>query len=169
MNSVTVVDFHPIVQAVVGLAASALGILGSMVLARLNTKFHLDISAARQDAFDKALNKSLMYGATQATAEIAEKGWDHADTKSEVVATALNQAVSTFPEALAGVGLSTDLTDPKNAATLTAALERALPAAMTEASASPATPPTATQTAEAEAEAIVAPAATIHIVTTPPK
>jgi hypothetical protein len=53
----------------------------------------------------------------------------------------MQQVVAAFPEALNAVGLSTNLNDPKNHETLTAALERALPSAMTEASVSPVTPP----------------------------
>lgn len=144
------VDISPIVQAAVGLVATALGIIGSAVLLKLNQRLHLDISAGQQAAFDAALRKALVYGASKATAEIAERGWDHPLVHSEVVATAMRQVVTAFPQALSDVGLSTNLDDPKNTETLTAALERALPGAMTEASASPITPPTpATTTAPA--------------------
>jgi hypothetical protein len=72
-----IVDISPVVQAIVGLAATALGIIGSAVLMKLNTKLHLQISAGQQEAFDSALKKALIYGATKATSEIASKGWDH--------------------------------------------------------------------------------------------
>jgi hypothetical protein len=135
------VDISPVIQTLVGLAATALGVIGSAVLYKLNTKFNLQISAQQQQAFDSALHKSLVYGATQATNAIEARGWNHPDVKNEVVATAMQQVVAAFPDALNAVGLSTNLNDPKNHETLTAALERALPSAMTEASASPVTPP----------------------------
>ena len=151
------VDISPVVQAIVGLAATALGIIGSAVLMKLNTKLHLQISAGQQEAFDSALKKALIYGATKATSEIAAKGWDHPQVHSEVVSTAMQQVVQAFPQALTDVGLSSNLDDPKNTETLTAALERALPGAMTEASKSPITPP-------APASTIAAPAAAPTVV-----
>jgi hypothetical protein len=135
------VDISPVIQTLVGLTATTLGIIGSAVLYKLNTRLHLQISEQQQQAFDAALHKSLVYGATQATEAIAAHGWDHPQVKDEVVATAMQQVVAAFPEALNAVGLSTNLNDPKNNSTLTAAMERALPSAMTEASASPVTPP----------------------------
>src|SRR5690242_8027052 len=139
-----IVDISPVIQTLVGLAATALGIIGSAVLYQLTTKLHLQISASQQEAFDAALRKSLIYGATKATNEIAAHGWDHPAVHNEVVATAMQQVVAAFPDALNAVGLSTNLNDPKNAQTLTAALERALPGAMAEVSASPVTPPAPT-------------------------
>jgi hypothetical protein len=85
------VDISPVVQAIVGLAATALGIIGSAVLMKLNTKLHLQISAGQQEAFDSALKKALIYGATKATSEIAAKGWDHPQVHSEVVSMAMQQ------------------------------------------------------------------------------
>jgi hypothetical protein len=82
--------------------------------------------------------------------------------KNEVVATAMQQVVAAFPEAVNAVGLSTDLNDPKNTETLTAALERALPGAMTEACASPATPPAPAASIPAPAS----PAVIVNAVTT---
>jgi len=135
------VDISPVVQSVVGLCAVALTVLGGIALQAFAAKLKVQISASQTSAFDDALSKALTYGATVADAEIKAKGWDHPDVKNAVVATALTYAVSKFPDALAAVGLSTDLTNPTNVATITAALQRALPAAMLTASASPATPP----------------------------
>jgi hypothetical protein len=157
-----IVDISPVIQTLVGLAATALGIIGSTVLYQLSQKLHLQISASQQDAFDTALRKSLIYGTTKATAVIAERGWDHPEVKNEVVATAMQQVVAAFPEAVNAVGLSTDLNDPKNTETLTAALERALPGAMTEACASPATPPAPAASIPAPAS----PAVIVNAVTT---
>lgn len=151
-----VVDISPVVQALVGLAATALGIIGSAVLLKLTQRLHLQVSAEQQEAFDAALKKSLIYGATKATDAIAARGWDHPVVHSEVVSTAMQQIVTAFPGALADVGLSTNLKDPKNTQTLTAALERALPGAMAEASASPITPP-------APSAVVVPPPATVVV------
>src|SRR5690242_18153057 len=158
-----VVDVSPVIQTLVGLTATALGIIGSAVLYKLSQKLHLQISEGQQAAFDAALHKSLDYGATQATNVIAAHGWDHPAVKNEVVAIARQQAVAAFPGAPKEVGLSTDLNDPKNAGTLTAALERALPAAMTEASASPITPPTPASEAAPKTVVVNAVAATPSI------
>jgi hypothetical protein len=155
-----VVDISPIVQAVVGLAATALGIIGSAVLLKLNQRLHIDISAGQQAAFDSALKKALIYGATKATGEIAERGWDHPSVHNEVVATAMQQVVTAFPDALTDVGLTTNLDDPKNTETLTAALERALPGAMTEASKSPITPPAPAETVAPPSQTVVVNTAT---------
>jgi hypothetical protein len=92
-----VVDISPVIQTLVGLAATALGIIGSAVLYQLSQKLHLQISAGQQDAFDAALKKSLIYGATKATAVIEERGWAHPEVKNEVVATAMQQVVAAFP------------------------------------------------------------------------
>src|SRR6476620_1525942 len=112
-----IVDISPVVQPVVGLIAATLGIIGSAVLMKLNQRLHLQISASQQDAFDAALKKALVYGATKARNEIAAHGWDHPAVHNEVVATAMQQVVQAFPQALTNVGLSTNLDDPKNAQT----------------------------------------------------
>jgi hypothetical protein len=135
------VDVSPVVQSVIGLCAVALTVLGGIALQVVAAKWKVQLSASQSAEFDAALSKALTYGATTADAEIRAKGWDHPDVKNAVVATALTYAVAKFPDAIAAVGLSTDLTNPTNVATITAALQRALPAAMLTASASPATPP----------------------------
>lgn len=160
----TTVDLSPIIQWAVGFVATALGIIGSMVLLKLKTKLNLQISQSQQAAFDDALHKSLLYGTAKLTDEIAQKGWDKPDVHSQVVATAMQQAVKAFPDALNAVGLSTDLKDPKNVETLGAALERALPGAVAEAAASPATPTTAPI---ADPQAQAAPVVNVHVVTEP--
>ena len=79
--------------------------------------------------------------AVNSSALITEKGWDHIDVHNQVVGLALNSIVGRFPDVLKGVGLSPDLSDPKNVETITNALKRAMPAAFTAAANSPATPP----------------------------
>jgi hypothetical protein len=157
------INLAPVIQTLVGLAATAIGILGSAVLYKLTQKFNLQISASQQAAFDSALNKSLTYGATQVTGMIAAKGWDSPTVHDAVIASAMTQAANTFPAALAGVGLTPNLNDPRNAATLTAALQRALPQALAVASASPATPPTTAPNPETRADAPAQPTATLII------
>jgi hypothetical protein len=161
-----VVDFQPIVQAVIAVFASAIGILGSAVLYRLNRRFNLQISVDEEQRFDAALKKALTYGAVKAGNEIRAKGWDSAEVHSEIVATAMQQISTSFPDALSAVGLTANLDDPKNAQMLTTALERALPEAMAQAAASPATPPTTAPNPETQAGE-GRPVATIHVVAGP--
>ena len=109
--------------------------------------FKLQINASQIAQFDDALSKSITFGVTAAQSAIKAKGWDHIDVQNQVLGTALNYAVTNFPTALAGVGLSANTGDPHNLETIKNALKRAFPDAMAKASASPATPPTPTQAA----------------------
>ena len=139
------IDLTSVIQAVLGLCGVAITIFGGIALQALARRFNVQVSAGQTAAFDAALDKSVTYGVTASEAAIAAKGWDHVDVKNQVLATGLAYAVQSFPQALKGVGLTTNLSDPQNAATITAALQRALPAAMLTASASPATPPAPVQ------------------------
>ncbi len=135
------VDLSPLWQAVIGLAAAALATFGSQALLAAKNRWNIQFSDAQVSAFDDALRKTITYEATQAQSLIASKGWDHVEVHDAVIANGLNTIVAKFPGALAGVGLSTDLSDPANRQAIQAALQRALPAAFTAAAASPATPP----------------------------
>lgn len=141
------VDLSTVIQAVIGLCATAITIFGGIALTALAKRLNVQVSTAQVAMFDDALGKSLAAGVSASTAAIAAKGWDHIDVKNHVIGLALNTAVSKFPAALKGVGLSADLSDPMNVKTITEALERALPAAFTAAAASPATPPAPVQPA----------------------
>ena len=135
------VDLHPVIQAALGLAVLAITTLGGLALQAVATKLKLQISAQQTAAFDDALNKALSLGVANSSALIAAKGWDHIDVHNQVVELALNSIVGRFPDALKGVGLSANLSDPQNVDTITSALKRSLPAAFTAAASSPATPP----------------------------
>jgi hypothetical protein len=133
-------DLSPIVNTVIGLAATGIGIFGSMALAALAKRCNIQVSAGQTAAFDAALNKAITFGAATLQTEIAAKGWNHPDVQNAVLSQALTTMADRFPDALAGVGLSPDLSDPRNARIISNALTRALPAAFTAAAASPATP-----------------------------
>lgn len=135
------VDISPIVQAAITVCATALSVFGSMALLAIAKRFNVQVSAGQAANYDAALDKALQYGVTQSTQLIKDKGWDHVDTQSAVVADALNYVVKREPAALAGVGLSGDFNDPHTRTIIEQALTRALPAAFTSAAASPATPP----------------------------
>lgn len=135
------VDLSSVIQAVLGLCAVAISIFGGIALNALAARFKMQISASQTAAYDSALTKALTFGATAVDGTIRAKGWDHVDTKSAVVGSALTYLVAQFPDALKGVGLTTNADDPANAAKIKSALQRALPAAMLAAAASPSTPP----------------------------
>ena len=134
-------DITPITNAAVEIGATLLMVFGAWAANSLKNKLNLDVSASQTAAFDDALNKAVTFAATQSEMAIKAKGWDSPDVKSVVLATALSSIAEKAPDALAGVGLSTDINDPANRERLTHALQRALPSAFTTAAASPATPP----------------------------
>jgi hypothetical protein len=141
------VDLSPILDAAVALAASALGVFGSLALRAAEAHWHIQVTQAQNDDFDDALNKAITAGAAATETMIAEKGYDHPAVKSSVLNAALTYVAAKFPAALAGAGLSGNLGDPANARAITAALTRAYPAAMTTYSNSPVTPNTPLQAA----------------------
>lgn len=144
------VDLTPLFQGVIAVAASAIGVFGSIALRQVAAKWHIDVTQAQNDNFDDALNKAITAAAMAAQKEIAAKGYDHVDVKNTVLSGALSYVAAKFPDALAGAGLSSNIGDARNAAAITAALTRAYPAAMTVVAASPATPPTPQQAAAAK-------------------
>jgi uncharacterized protein YidB (DUF937 family) len=135
------VDFSPVIEPVLTLCGMAITTFGTIALARLAKKYGLQISAEQQDQFEKALGKTndAMIGVL--TSQIAAKGWDHPDIKNAAIANGLKSIVDKFPDALKGVGLSTDASDPINAQRIKDALSRQFAEAAAKASASPSTPP----------------------------
>jgi len=134
------IDVTSIEQTLVGLAATAISVMGGIALAALQKRFSILNNTATTEAFDGALQKSLTMAATQVNGLIAEKGYDHVDVKSAVLEAGLDVIVQKFPDALAQMGLSGDDARP----TIAAALQRALPQVMAAYAASPATPPATT-------------------------
>ena len=131
------VDFTPIIEALLTLCGVGISIFGSYALYRVAGHFGIKISAGVQSAYDTALSKAVAFGISKAQAEIAAKGWDHADVKNQILGTALDYVVGKFPDALKAVGL-----DPATQRqTIMDALERVFPDAADWASRSPATPP----------------------------
>jgi hypothetical protein len=127
-------------QMLQALAIILLGI--GLALARLIAKLlNLQFTAEQSGQLEDVAGKSLAFGIVQAKDMIAAKGWDHADVKNAVVATAAQYAIAQFPKVLAKSGFdlsAPDLTEERLANTI---LTRKFPDAMTAAAPSPATPP----------------------------
>ncbi len=119
-----------------------------LALKRLYGWLGLKLSTDLQAAFNTAVEKVLMFGVTQAEGVIAEKGWNHAETKSAVINTALQALPSKFPDALKGIGLDPD--NPADQPKIVDAMTRMIPEVFAKAAASPATPPTAAPPASAQ-------------------
>jgi hypothetical protein len=136
----TTVDLSPIWQALIGLCAAALTAAGTAALVALRAKLNIQTTASQKAVYDDALYKALSSGIAQSMAQVQAHGWDKVDVHNAMVASALNSMVAKEPEALASVGLSTDLSDSRNATLIRQALEARLPAAISTAAASPATP-----------------------------
>jgi hypothetical protein len=114
-----------------------------LALSWLNAKLgsaRIELSASTKAELEDAAGKALTFGITQADALIRAKGWDHAEVRNAVLATATSYVIGQFPDALARAGI-----DPSNpvaaAAQLVGILTRKLPEAATTAAASPVTPP----------------------------
>lgn len=135
------VDLTPVVDVAVTLGASALSIFGALALKAVAARAGVALTGDQTAAFDDALDKALTYGVGAADATIRAKGWDSADVKNQVLAVAATYAAQKMPDALKGVGLSSDLTVAANALALQQALSRAYPKAVATAALSPATPP----------------------------
>jgi hypothetical protein len=134
------IDISPITNALLAVAGTALLAVGTWAVGRAARWMNLQSNATAVSAFDDALGKALAAGLQSSSALIAQKGWDHIDVKNATLAAAAPILVAKFPDALKGVGI--DVSDPsQTAAKVTAALDRAFPAAVTKAAASPATPP----------------------------
>lgn len=130
-------------SAVEGQILSALGIIiGGVMIAfgrRLLQWMNVKLSTAQKAELEDNAGKALDYGISLAQDEIAKKGWDHADIKNQVIATATAYAIQKFPDSLARVGV--DTSNPKQAAYQVAdVMERKFAGAMATAAASPATP-----------------------------
>ena len=139
------VDLSPLVEAAVGLAATALTIFGSMALRAAERKWNFQLTEAQTAAWDSALTKAVTYAGTKTEDLIKAKGWDHPDVKNAVLAQAESYLVLRFPQVLAAQGL--DYTSPSAKDVIRSALARALPSAFTSLAASPATPASASPTA----------------------
>lgn len=140
------VDLTPIIQALVGLAALVVTSIGGLVLKKLATWLGLKQEDQRLQNFDTALQRAVQAGAMQVTGMIAQKGWDHPDVHSAIVARGLDYVTLKFPNILKSAGL--DPTDPATAGKIEDALLRVLPTALKPVAESPATPPVPPQQRE---------------------
>lgn len=135
------VDITSVEQVLLGLLQAALLAVGLWVGKRLAAWLQKRNASLDVSSFDDALQKTLAFGLQQAQSMIKAKGWDHIDVRNSVLQTATTQMINKFPDALAGVGLSTDRIASSEGDLIMQALDRAFPAAVAVAAASPATPP----------------------------
>ena len=81
----------------------------------------------------------LTFGVTKAEQVIAQKGWDHIDSKDAVIRVALQALPEKFPDALAGAGIDLNANDGRSQ--VIDQMTRMIPDVFARAAASPATPP----------------------------
>lgn len=127
-----------ILQAVGIVVASAIG----WGVKRWLDKMGIEETQAQTATFDDMGRKVLDYAISKAQDKIAANGWDHVQTKGEIIAVAAQQAIAKFPDAMKAVGI-----DPAapgaTEALVDGLLTRQFPDRMAVAAASPATPPVA--------------------------
>lgn len=140
------VDWGPFLNdlllAVGAVVTAVLGTLGTIIGAKLNAKYGINVSDAQKAQAEDAWNKSMAWAIMQGQAEIKANGWDHVQTQSAITAAAANYAIAQFPGATKAIGF--DISTPEARAATAAKLDatvmtRLLPDAMTKAAASPAT------------------------------
>jgi hypothetical protein len=103
------------------------------------------LSVERQAALERALDKVLTFAVVKAEQVIAEKGWDHVDSKNAVISVALQALPEKFPDALTAAKL--DLSKPADRAAVVDQMTRMIPEVFAKAATSPATPPAPPQQA----------------------
>lgn len=131
------IDLSPVIQALLGLAALAIGTFGAWALQRLAVRFGIQIDAARKEQLETALTKAAQAGAVAVEGMAAERGWNHPAVKSEMLGQGLNYLVDRFADTLKQAGL-----DPykiEDAERIRGAMERIMPAAAAPVAASPVT------------------------------
>ena len=136
----TAIDITPVTNALLELFATLLLGAGTWAIGRFVQWLGLKNAAQATANLDDALQKSVTYGLQQSQGLIKQHGWDSVDVHDASLAKAVPYMIKHFPDALKGVGV--DASDPTALQnTVAAALDRAFPASVTAAAASPATPP----------------------------
>lgn len=134
------IDLSQIEQQILMLLAGLILAILTVAAKRFMSWLGVKNADAQMAQLDDVAGKALSYGVTQAQATIKAKGWDHADVKNQVVATAAQYAVQKFPETLAGAGIDTSSLNAA-ADSLQGVLQRKFPEVAAVMVASPATPP----------------------------
>jgi hypothetical protein len=136
----TEIDLTPVWQSIITLCGMLLTAFGTVALQRLQTRFHLQNNAALTDAWNAALQNSVVYGSQMSTNLINEHGWEHPTVHNQIVAYGATYLVAHWPDLIKAVGLKPNLDDPNNEKLIVQALQRALPAGTAIASKAPSTP-----------------------------
>ena len=141
-------DVSSIENEVLKYFAALIGLVIVWGLQRAIAWLGLKLNAERQAQLSSAIDKMLTFGVTKAEQIIAEKGWDHIDSKNAVMNVALDALLARFPETIENAGLDPS-PSPMNAdrARLLMQMQRMIPDVFARAAASPATPPTLEQQA----------------------
>lgn len=139
-----------IINALLQLAGAAILAIGTWAIGRVVTLLGLKNSAQATANLDDALQKAVTYGLQQSKTLIMAKGWDSIEVRNQTLAAASTYMLTRFQDTLKATG--TDMEATKLAATVTGALDRAFPAAVAIAAASPGTPPANAPAAQTSAE-----------------
>lgn len=143
-SSETQVWFGNALTGVLTLAVPYIAWLVGQLIQKAAAYFGIKASAEDQAKMDSELKVALTQGFAGATALIDDKGWDHVDVHSHVLASALNFFLQRNPErstkiaTAAGVANPAEPSPAKDAAVTQSLLAR-LPDAAASAAASPAT------------------------------
>jgi hypothetical protein len=133
------VDFSPVLNAVIGLSASALLAGGGLALTRVFTWLGYKADDQRRTLAEGLFQKMIAAGASATEAEIKAKGWDHPDVKNSIIAMGLEYGIKEFQPGLKLAGL--DPSDPATPAFIRSSLDRIFATAVAPIVASPVTPP----------------------------
>lgn len=136
------IDLTPVLMPLIqmlGLAVATLvTALVSWILTELAKKIGIQKNAAAMASIDDAANKSIQAAVMASLDTIKHMGWDHVQTHNQLVAIAAGY-MSNFPKTLEQAGIDPTTVDGR--AAIQNIVKRALPAAVTQAAASPTTPP----------------------------
>lgn len=106
MNGSEIVDFKPVLDALLQLAAAVLMVLGSWGITRLMQKLQLDKDALIRGYLDAAMRNALAYALEHARAEGAKVS--EIAVRNKVVADAANYVLGRTPDAVKHFGLTED-------------------------------------------------------------
>lgn len=89
-------------------------------------KLHIEVATAQRAELEDVTTKALSWAVHGAMDTVKAKGWDHLDTKNQVISDATRYAINRFPDTLKRAGI--DLTDTTlSAESLAGILQRKYP------------------------------------------
>lgn len=132
-------DVHQIEVQLLQAVGIIVGAAAIYALQRAASWFGFKLKADQVAMLNSAVDKAVTYGVTQADAMIRDKGWDHIESKSQVISFALNAIEDKFADTLKANDI--DLTRAGDRERLMQMMERMWPDIAARLSASPVTPP----------------------------